>query len=77
MAFGAAQLQRLKDERRDVQVTRLAAVGDLVHLHEAVARGAPGLVGLGLLLELALEVGRTLLELREQRDDERGGNTNG
>ena len=61
--FRAAQLERLEDERRDLQVTRLAAVGDLVHLHEAIARGTPRLVGLGLLLELALEIGRALLEL--------------
>ena len=63
MSLRAAQLQRLKDEGRDVEVTRLAAVGDLVHLHEAVARRAPGLVGLGLLLELTFEIGRALLEL--------------
>ena len=31
---------------RDVHVARLAAVGDLLHLHEAVAGGAPRLVGL-------------------------------
>jgi len=58
----AAQLQRLEDERRDVDVTHLAAVGDLLHLHEAVAGGAPCLVGVGLLLQLTIEVGRALLE---------------
>ena len=49
-ALRAAQLQRLKDQRRDVEVAGLAAVGDLLHLHEALARGAPGRVGLRLLL---------------------------
>ena len=60
---GAAQRERLKHKGGDVHIAHLAAVGDLLHLHDAVARGAPGLVGVGLLLELALEVGRTLLEL--------------
>jgi hypothetical protein len=74
MALCTAQLQRLKHERRDVQVTRPAAVGDLVHLHEAVARRAPGFVRLGLLLELAVEVGGPLLKLggERQKEDERG-----
>jgi hypothetical protein len=63
MPFRAAQFQGLKDERRDVHVTCLAAVGDLLHLHEAVAGGVPRLVGFGLLLELTLEIGLALLEL--------------
>ena len=63
-AVRAAQLQRLEHERRDVEIAGLAAVGDLLHLHEAVARRPPGLVGLGLLLQHALEIGRPLLELR-------------
>ena len=71
--FGAAQLQRLEDEGRDVEVTHPAAVGDLVHLHEAVARGAPGLVGLRLLLQHAIEVRLALLgqaaEWNDREDD--------
>ena len=72
MSLGAAQLQRLEDERRNVQVTHPAAVGDLVHLHEAVARRAPRLVGLRLLLQHAIEVGLALLELSAERHGERG-----
>src|SRR5262249_23564954 len=59
----AAELQRLEDERGNLQVTRSAAVGDLLHLHEAVARGAPRLVGLGLLREHAIEIRLALRRL--------------
>ena len=59
--FCAAELQRLKDESGDVEVANLAAVGDLLHLHEAVARRPPDLVGLRLLLQLTVEIRLTLL----------------
>src|SRR5262249_19242727 len=64
MSLRAAQLERLKDESRDLHVAGAAAVGDLLHLHEAGTRSAPRLVGLGLLLEHPLEVGLTLRRRR-------------
>src|SRR6202040_668118 len=56
MAPRAAHLQRLKHKCRDLEVAQAAPVGDLLELHEARTRGAPGLVGLGLLARQALEI---------------------
>ena len=62
-AFGAARLERLEDERGNVEIARAAAVGDLLHLHDALARRAPRPVGLGLLPQQPLEVRRRVPEL--------------
>ena len=56
VSFRGAGLQRLEDEGRHVEIAGAAAVGDLLDLHEAGARGAPRLVGLGLLLEHPIEI---------------------
>jgi hypothetical protein len=56
MTLRAAKIQRLEDERRNVEVADAAPVADLRHLHDAVAGPAPCLVGLGLPLDLAVEV---------------------
>ena len=67
----AAELQRLEDKCRDVEIAYAAAIGDLLHLHDAVARGAPGPVRVRLLLQHSLEVGLpltgSLRRLTEQR----------
>src|SRR4029077_12754174 len=60
-ALWTAHLQRLKHKCRDIEVAQAAPVGDLLELHEARARGAPGLVGLGLLARHPFEIRRPAL----------------
>jgi hypothetical protein len=50
--------ERQEDERRHIQIAGAAAIGDLLHTHEAVARRAPLAVGGSLLIQLFLEVRR-------------------
>src|SRR5580765_4626848 len=54
--FRTSGLQRLKEERRDLETIRAALVGDLVHLHQTGTRRAPRLIGRRLVLEIPLEV---------------------
>ena len=49
MRSGASLDQRLKHERRDIEVAHAASVGDLRHLHVSRAGRAPGAIGLGLI----------------------------
>ena len=63
VALRPAQPERLEYERGNVEIARLAAVGDLLHLHEAFARGAPRPVGVGLLPHHVLGVGPRFAEL--------------
>src|SRR5262249_8586400 len=79
-ARGGAELQRLKDEGRHVEIAHPGTVGDLVHRHEAFAGGAPFPIGFGLLLEIAREIagpplkaaltGEVEGETRQKKEDE-------
>src|SRR5207249_11484039 len=68
MALWAANGERLKHEGGNIEIADRAPIGDLVHLHDAVACRAPCLVGLGLLLKLAVEVGLARRILPAKRD---------
>ncbi len=60
MRSRTAQVERLKHERRHVDIAGAAAIADLLALHESVGGIAPGRVGFGLLLRHAAEVGRAV-----------------
>ena len=63
VCFRPAQMERLEDKRGNVQIARLASVGDLLHLHDALARGAPRHVRVGLLPHQILGVRLRVPEL--------------
>ena len=63
MRSGAPPGQRLKHERRDIEVAYAAAVGDLRHLHVSHAGRAPDPIGFGLIPQHPREARRLGLKL--------------
>src|SRR5438552_1260221 len=64
VALRSAEIERLKYERGNIQIADPAAVGDLLHLHVAVARRPPFRVGLRLVAKILLEVADAILGRR-------------